>query len=327
MNRRNDPHGAWGKPPKTDTGRVLPRKHSLYRRAAAALALALAATQWATSPALSRSIPSSLVVRSITAPLTVETFADVLVSPPAKVSGELMPVGNLPGWRQIFTEDFTKSVPLGSFPSAVSRTWGAYPYPWQDSPRNGRYHPGKTVSWHDGMADIWLHTERGEHLVAALAPKINGPKEGEGQLYGRYAIRFRAESIPGYKAAWLLWPTSEVWPRDGEIDFPEGSFDGLIDAFMHRRGATFGGDQDVHAAGVPFASDWHTAVIEWSPGSVKFYLDGRLVGHSTSRVPNRPMRWVIQNETENTSTPPPDWSQGHVFIDWVAVYSRMSARR
>ncbi|MBA3330115.1 MAG: glycoside hydrolase family 16 protein [Actinobacteria bacterium] len=267
------------------------------------------------------------VTRSVSArPAVEEAAGEVSPPPPAAPSGEPMPVGNLPGWRQIFTDDFTRTVPLGSFPGAVSSTWGAYPYPWRDSPRNGRYHPGKTVSWHDGMADIWLRTENGEHLVAALAPKINGPNGSAGQLYGRYAIRFQAESFPGYKAAWLLWPTSEIWPRDGEIDFPEGSFDGLIDAFMHRRGATSGGDQDVHPAGVPFASAWHTAVIEWSPGRVKFFLDGRLVGSSASRVPNRPMRWVIQNETENTSTPPPDWSQGHVFIDWVAVYARASVR-
>ena len=38
-----------------------------------------------------------------------------------------MPNGNLPGWREVFASDFTRSVPLGSFPSAVSRTWfGTY---------------------------------------------------------------------------------------------------------------------------------------------------------------------------------------------------------
>jgi len=35
-------------------------------------------------------------------------------------SGQAMPVGNLPGWTQIFTDDFTTNVPLGSFPEAVS---------------------------------------------------------------------------------------------------------------------------------------------------------------------------------------------------------------
>jgi len=45
-------------------------------------------------------------------------------------------------------------------------------------------------------------------------------KEG-GLLYGRYAIHFKADPVPGYKTSWLLWPDSEKWPQDGEIDFPE----------------------------------------------------------------------------------------------------------
>jgi hypothetical protein len=38
----------------------------------------------------------------------------------ASPSGADMPLGDLPGWRQIFTDDFTTVVPLESFPSAVS---------------------------------------------------------------------------------------------------------------------------------------------------------------------------------------------------------------
>src|SRR4051812_8934318 len=52
-------------------------------------------------------------------------------------SGEAMPVGNLDGWRQTFTDDFTTDVALGSFPSAVSGKWGAYPSPWKDTSKYG----------------------------------------------------------------------------------------------------------------------------------------------------------------------------------------------
>jgi hypothetical protein len=38
-------------------------------------------------------------------------------------------------------------------------------------------------------------------------------------------------------------------------------------------------------------------VIEWRPGDVRFYLDGKLVGHSTTAVPDKPMSWDIQNES------------------------------
>src|SRR5690242_12804522 len=41
-------------------------------------------------------------------------------------SGQPMPVGDLPGWHQIFTDNFAANVPLGSFPAAVASKWTAY---------------------------------------------------------------------------------------------------------------------------------------------------------------------------------------------------------
>ena len=63
----------------------------------------------------------------------------------------------------------------------------------------------------------------------------------------------------GYKTAWLLWPRSEVWPRDGEIDFPEGDLDSTIHGFVHRQGATSGSDQYAVSTSATYTS-WHTAV-------------------------------------------------------------------
>ncbi len=143
---------------------------------------------------------------------------------------------------------------------------------------------------------------------------------GGDQTYGRYAIRFRADAVKGYKAAWLLWPKSGTWPRDGEIDFPEGNLDQKISAFMHRQGATAGSDQDAYNTQSTFTS-WHTAVIEWGPGQTRFLLDGTVIGTSTSRIPNTAMHWVIQTETALDGTTPADSAQGHVQIDWVAVWS------
>jgi hypothetical protein len=32
------------------------------------------------------------------------------------------------------------------------------------------------------------------------------PRPYNGQTYGHYAVRVRADAVAGYKAAWLLWP-------------------------------------------------------------------------------------------------------------------------
>jgi hypothetical protein len=55
-------------------------------------------------------------------------------------------------------------------------------------------------------------------------------------------VRFRADLLPGYKIAWLLWPDAyseglATWPQDGEVDFPEGDLAGGFWAFMHSRWA------------------------------------------------------------------------------------------
>ena len=159
-------------------------------------------------------------------------------------------------------------------------------------------------------------------------PRIGGPGTDvwAGQIYGRYAIRYHVPTaIPKYSQAWLLWPNSNVHPRDGEIDFPESNFGAgdNIRAFMHRQNGTSGSDQDYYDSGVDVAgSGWHTAVIEWLPNSCKFILDGRVIGNSTSRIPNTSMRYVIQTETWFGSglDDPDDATQGHILIDWVSVY-------
>jgi hypothetical protein len=86
-------------------------------------------------------------------------------------------------------------------------------------------------------------------------------------------------------------------------DFPEGELNWTIKAFMHRQNGTSAGDQDAYTTNSTY-TDWHTAVTEWVPArqNLKFYLDEALIGHSTSRVPNTPMHWVLQTET---STAPP----------------------
>jgi hypothetical protein len=240
-------------------------------------------------------------------------------------SGVPMPVGDIPGWHEVFTDDFTADVPLGSFPEAVSSKWTAYPYPWSGTPASGTYDPERTVSVHGGMMDIWLHTETmngtAAHLIAAVVPKINGPGVDSDQLYGRYVIRYKTDRFGYYHASWLLWPKSETWPADGEIDFPEADFDSKsTSAFMHWQNGTSGGSQDAYATSSPMYGAWHTAVIEWLPDRCRFLLDGKVIGTSTSRVPDTPMHWVIQNGVSSSEPAPPDSAQGHVYVDWVAVY-------
>jgi len=259
-----------------------------------------------------RELPSPQPRPTTSTPASTPTVApatQVALSP----SGRAMPVGNIPRWRQIFADDFTTNAPVGSFPGAAySSKWWAYPDGWPDTSRDGTYMPSKVLSVHNGMLDYYIHTENGVHMVAAPLPRIAQ------RTYGRYEVRFRADSLRGYRTAWLLWPDSEVSPADGEIDFPEGHLDGKIAAYMHY--ADPWGGQDAFATGIAFGGSWHTAATEWSPGKVTFYLDGKFVGTSTTKVPSKPMHWVLQSETAS-DVYLDDSTAGHIQIDWVVAYA------
>ncbi len=254
-------------------------------------------------------------------------------------SGQPMPVGDIPGWHQVFADDFSTdpSVPVGRFarctrartlmrarcwrlPKSVRAKWWAYPDGWKDTSGNGTYEPSKVLSIENGVLNYYIHTSGGVHMVAALQPKIPGGVRNNGLRYGRYEVRFRADSLPGYKIAWLLWPDSGVWPQDGEIDFPEGNLDGTFYAFMHHLNATSGTQVFVYATRAGYAS-WHTAVIEWMPRYCRFVLDGRIVGTSRKNIPDTPMHWVLQAETALGGVAPSDATAGDIQIAWVTAYT------
>ncbi len=220
------------------------------------------------------------------------------------------------GWRQVFVDEFSTDVAVGSFPSAVSSKWRVYDDGWSDTSGKGRYSPSKVLSVTGGVLDYYIHTENGVHMVSAPLPKIPGATNNS-LLEGRYSMRFRADSMSGYKLAALLWPASDVWPRDGEIDFPEGAFGGRIGAYTHYQGATSGSDQQAFELDIDW-NQWHTATIERTSSTVSYYIDGVLVGRSTDRLPSTPMQWVLQAETTLSGDTPAS-TAGHFQIDWVTV--------
>lgn len=237
----------------------------------------------------------------------------------ADPSGLALPVGNVPGWRQVFTDNFTKNVGVGDFPRAVASKWSDYADGWKDTTGQGTYEPTKIVSIGGGLMNMYLHTENGVHMVAAPEPKVAGaPGRNGGQIYGKYVIRFRANPVKGYKTAWMLWPDSNNFTQ-GEIDFPEGDVNYHFNAYFHHTNST--DSQSAFVTNVTYTS-WHTVVTDWSPTDVSFYVDGKLIGSVTNRswIPDVPMHWVLQTESELHGGVP-DTAAGNVQIDWVAIYA------
>lgn len=265
---------------------------------------------------------AAVSVLSIAAPTSGVLATAVPASPAthSSVSGRPMPRGDLARWRQVFAENFRTPARVGAFPGRAYRAdWGVYGDGWKDTTGHGVYMPSKVLSVKRGALDWYIHTASGKHLVAAPVPAVGTHGAWGGRTYGRFAIRFRAAPLHGYKTAFMLWPDSGRWPAHGEIDFPEGDLDDRISAYAHY--ADPRGGQKAFDTNARYP-DWHTAVTVWTRKRIVFRLDGRVIGSSTQKVPSQPMHWVLQAETSTSGATPSDRTAGHLRVDWVVAYTR-----
>jgi hypothetical protein len=233
-----------------------------------------------------------------------------------------IPKGDLPGWTQTAAQDFNLPANIGQLESVYGTTLRGYSG-FPDSSGHGIYTPDAVLSASDGKLDYFLHTSEGKPRVASVIPFGY-----DGQTYGRYSVRFRYDPLPGYKIAFLLWPSSDNW-NEGEIDWPEGGLDGPLYGGSAIKGSLDHGDMKFDPPDRQYSLSgpgaWHVATTEWTPGKVKWFLDGELVGqtHNPSGVPHTPMRWTLQVETADdaTNTFPATDVAGHVQVDWVVQYA------
>jgi hypothetical protein len=245
---------------------------------------------------------------------TVKSFTVATPAGPATPgpSNDPMPVGDLPGWHQVFTDNFSTPLAEGQFPGSYASKWTSY-NGFTDSSGFGDFNQ-KIISVHDGSLDLDLHSQNGRAQGAAPVPLVNG-KWG-GQVYGRYTVRFKADALAGYGTGWLLWSDANNW-NDGEIDFPESALNSTIKGYNHTVGNPAHNDL-VFDTGVSYL-DWHTATIEWTPSAVSYLLDGKLIQSTTTSVPTNPLHWVLQTAT--TGQQPAAGTAGHMLIDWVSIYT------
>ena len=232
-------------------------------------------------------------------------------SPSSSPSGESMPVGDLPGWRQTFTEDFTSNVAEGGFPGAYEKNWLSY-NGFADTDGKALYDQS-IISAHDGMLDLHLHTKDGTRRGAAPVPLVD--HVWGGQKYGRFTVRMRADDVQGYGAAFLLWSDANNWD-DGEIDFPEAALGANVTAHNHCPGDPSKNCLNVETSTT--MSKWHTYTIEWKPNSLVYLLDGHKVASTTHDVPTKAMHWVMQVGSMGTEDAS---ASGHLLIDWAAIYA------
>lgn len=267
--------------------------------------------------------------------------------------GNVMPVGDEPGWQQVTAVDFTTAVPIGGFVAAQSgalttaglagyNAYGAglpggpllemYPEGWHSTDLSGLYSPQKCVSvltnvkGSNGVLDIYCHTITvGAETLPGAAVVHPISTIGDPQRLGpyfRYGFRMRTTGFngTGYHVV-PLTIDSNNWPAYGELDWPEcdPNEGGLISGWYHRADPGGSQEQIPSDGGRNRISDWHTYWVESLPGRVNFYLDDALMLTSTTMTPTQALYFVLQIES---TTGTAAGTSGHVQFDWVVAYQQ-----
>jgi hypothetical protein len=199
-----------------------------------------------------------------------------------------------------FAEGFDTPAPAGgAFAATYANAWQPYP-----DATGGKYWSSLIASAHDGVMDVAMD---GKHGAAGT---FGTPTGAWSHVGGTFSIRAKASGGAANGVAVMLWPTSNV-RADGELNYPEGQFDGRPTVFHH---SMVPGHEDKAKRIDTHVSwrGWHTYTTDWVPGQyVKYYLDGELIGTVTENVPTTPHRYMFQIG---------NWGQpGHLLIDWVAT--------
>jgi licheninase len=186
--------------------------------------------------------------------------------------------------------------------------WMVYHSP--DAARNPRTGRAATVA--NGMLRLKGGTYGGKDLSGGVATRL-------AQRYGRWEVRFRAEAGNGYTPVALLWPTSQSG-RYAEVDFAE-----IVDP-KRQGGGIFvhGGNGRAQRQLRADFTRWHTVAVDWLPGRLTFWLDGRKMwDYRGAYVPEgRKMGLALQNDVvceprcRDSSTP----ATVSMYVDWVKVY-------
>lgn len=138
------------------------------------------------------------------------------------------------------------------------------------------------------------------------------------QVYARWEARMRTSARdPEYHPVLILWPADNAGNNCDEVDYAEGTADTrLMKVYLHYQ---CDGDPTTRAQTTIDATQWHNYAVDWSPGAVVAYIDGREVFRDTNsyHIPRAAMKQTIQLDWF------PDGSKlnaSQMQVDWVRVF-------
>jgi beta-glucanase (GH16 family) len=165
--------------------------------------------------------------------------------------------------------------------------------------------------------------------ITARGNVSGGMEHDLNMTYGRWEFRARTDLGPGFGSAILLWPDSERFPEDGEVDIMEVPSKTRDRAHFVVHYAGQGGSDRMYGSSVDGDfSQWHTFAVDWLPDRIVWYVDGVERFRITDRniIPKKSMHLAIQFDQgpKKDWIPAPDATTPAAFslqVDWLRVYA------
>jgi hypothetical protein len=116
------------------------------------------------------------------------------------------------------------------------------------------------------------------------------------QKYGRWEVRAAGSGDNEYHMVSILWPDSENWPCDGEVDYAETAGAWNVINFFHHYGCS---NSQTSASKALDVTQFHNYAVDWSPNGIIGYVDG--------------VKWFEDN---NSAHQPPGSMHQTLQLDW-----------
>lgn len=155
---------------------------------------------------------------------------------------------------------------------------------------------------------------------------INGTPDGTtagvgakfaNQKYGRWEIRAAGSGDNEYHLVSILWPDSENWPCEGEVDYAETTGDWSLIKFFHHYGCS---NSQTSGTKILDVSQFHNYAVDWSPSGTVGYIDGVkwFEDYDPTHQPPASMHQTLQLDWFPDGTPD---GAGEMRVDWIRVYA------
>jgi beta-glucanase (GH16 family) len=144
--------------------------------------------------------------------------------------------------------------------------------------------------------------------------------------YGYYEARMLVPDGQAIWPAFWLLPTDHDWPPEIDIMETVGQKPNeLINTYFWKGGKNEPvKDSSVYTHSENLSDNWHTYAVDWQPGSIKWYLDDKLVKTAVSgQVSSKPMHIILNLAVGGMLPGEPDDTtpkKSIMLVDYVRVY-------